>query len=184
MKIKEVMSEAGIFKGLAKGIGQALAPNTMASNAEIPTQTGSRDFEYKGNTYRWLGQQWGVKGPGGYSPASEEVQQQLNALIAPTTPADQPVQTGANFDLNSTLDDTTQYRFDHPEHRAEGISIIVRKDGWYVDKLPKGLRGQMQRDPATRLYKVKQPKNIQKFNDYYNKAADAGRVIEEPADVL
>jgi hypothetical protein len=97
MKIKEVMSEAGIFKGLAKGIGQALAPNTMASNAEIPTQTGSRDFEYKGNTYRWLGQQWGVKGPGGYSPASEEVQQQLNALIAPSGKID----TITNVNLKS-----------------------------------------------------------------------------------
>ena len=63
-------------------------------------------------------------------------------------------------------------------------SIIVRSDGWYLNKLPKSLRGQVQRDKETRLYKVKQPANIQKFNDYYDKAADQKLVIQEPSDLL
>jgi|TARA_R110000822_G_scaffold68404_20_gene166383 hypothetical protein len=87
-------------------------------------------------------------------------------------------------DVNATLDKATQYRFPHPLFRADAVDIIVRSDGWYLNKLPKSLRGQVQRDKETRLYKVKQPANIQKFNDYYDKAADQKLVIQEPSDLL
>jgi hypothetical protein len=96
----------------------------------------------------------------------------------------QTVSGNPNYDVNATLDNTTQYRFPHPLFRADDVDIIVRRDGWYLNKLPKSLRGQVQRDKETRLYRVKQPANIQKFNDYYDKAADQGYVVQEPADVL
>lgn len=183
MKIKELINEAGILKG----IGQALAPNAMRKfDKEIPTQTGSRDFEHKGESYRWLGNKWGVKvGAGRYEPAPEEMQQELNDLASgEVDTTGKTVPGNPNYDVNATLDNTTQYRFPHPLFRADDVDIIVRRDGWYLNKLPKSLRGQVQRDKETRLYRVKQPANIQKFNDYYDKAADQGYVVQEPADVL
>ena len=176
MKIKELTNEAGILKG----IGQALAPNAMRKvDKEIPTQTGSRDFEHKGESYRWLGNKWGVKvGAGRYEPAPEEMQQELNDLASGDVNAPGP------SDINATLDSNTQYRFPHPLFRADDIDIIVRRDGWYLSKLPKSLRGRVQRDKETRLYRVKQPRNIQKFNDYYDKAADSQQLIVEPTDSL
>tara|TARA_Y100000389_G_scaffold194973_1_gene225700 strand:+ start:298 stop:828 length:531 start_codon:yes stop_codon:yes gene_type:complete len=176
MKIKELINEAGLLKSIAKGVGQAIYSPDKSKNIK---QTAIQDFEHKGNSYRWLGDKWGVKvGAGRYEPAPKEMQQELNDL------ASGEGDTPGPSNINATLDSTTQYRFPHPLFRADDVDIIVRRDGWYLNKLPKSLRGQVQRDKETRLYRVKQPANIQKFNDYYDKAADQGYVVQEPADVL
>lgn len=85
-------------------------------------------------------------------------------------------------DISKTLDPYTQYKFEHPDY--PGINVVVRRGKWYLDKLPSTLRGQVQRDKETRMFPVLQPGNIRKFNQYYNDAADMGRVKEEPAVAL
>ena len=85
-------------------------------------------------------------------------------------------------DIKDTLDSGIQYRFANPDY--PGTQIIVRNTGWYIDKLPQQLRGQIRRDKNTGLYPVLQPANIKKYNLYYNQAADAGKVKEEPAAAL
>jgi len=183
MKIKELIHEAGLLKSIAKGVGQAIYSPDKSKNIK---QKAIQDFEHKGNSYRWLGDKWGVKvGARRYEPAPEEMQQELYDLASgKVDTTGQTVPGNPNYDVNATLDNTTQYRFPHPLFRADDVDIIVRRDGWYLNKLPKSLRGQVQRDKETRLYRVKQPANIQKFNDYYDKAADQGYVVQEPADVL
>jgi hypothetical protein len=185
MKIKELIHEAGLLKSIAKGVGQAIYSPDKSKNIK---QKAIQDFEHKGNSYRWLGDKWGVEVgflSGRYKPAPKEMQQELNDLASgEVDTTGQATPGNPNYDVNATLDNTTQYRFPHPLFRADDVDIIVRRDGWYLNKLPKSLRGQVQRDKETRLYRVKQPANIQKFNDYYDKAADQGYVVQEPADVL
>lgn len=181
MKIKELIHEAGLLKSIAKGVGQAIYSPDKSKNIKQKT---IQDFQHKGKWYRWLGNKWGVEVgflSGRYKPAPEEMQQELNDLASGEIDTTGKTVPG---DVNATLDNTTQYRFPHPLFRADDVDIIVRRDGWYLNKLPKSLRGQVQRDKETRLYRVKQPANIQKFNDYYDKAADQGYVVEEPANVL
>ena len=85
-------------------------------------------------------------------------------------------------DIKDTLDANTQYRFPNPDY--PGVQIVVRNNGWFIDRLPPQLRGQIKRDSVTGLYPVLQPANIKKYNQYYNQAADAKRVREEPAAAL
>ncbi len=82
MKIKELIHENGLLKSIAKGVGQAIYSPGKSKNIK---QKAIQDFEHKGNSYRWLGDKWGVKvGAGRYEPAPEEMQQELNSLIAPS----------------------------------------------------------------------------------------------------
>jgi hypothetical protein len=84
MKINEVITEAGFWKG----VGQALAPDTMANwdrnkpmrQAGSGPSSGSFTFKYKGETYTWLGNMWGLKNPatGKFVPAPKDLQDQLN----------------------------------------------------------------------------------------------------------
>jgi hypothetical protein len=92
--------------------------------------------------------------------------------------------SGPADDVKDIVAPDEQYRFSHPDYPGEGINIIVRNTGWYLDKLPQALRGRVKRDSATRLYPVLQPNNIKKYNLYYNQAADANRVRHEPAHSL
>ena len=94
----------------------------------------------------------------------------------PTTPS------GPVADIKDTLDPTKQYRFANPEF--PGTQVVVRNSGWYLDRLPPELRGKVPVDKATKLYPILQPARIQKYNLYYNQAADQNRVKEEPASML
>ena len=89
---------------------------------------------------------------------------------------------GPANDIKDTLDPEMQYRFPHPDY--PGTQIIVRSSGWYIDKLPVELRGQVRRDKTTGLYPVLQPNNIKKYNLFYNQAAENNQVREEPAAAL
>jgi len=188
MKINEIIKE-GILGSLGKGIMRGMAPGATASLGRRLNRA-SGEFDYKGNTVKWLGQQWGVKDPetGKFSVATQQIQNELNQLAttekgktADITP-DLPSRDDELSDIRHSLDNFTQYKFAHPDY--EGINIVVRNDGWYLDKLPKELYGQVQRDKTTRLYPVRQPRNIKKFNDYYDQAADRKQVTQEPAFVL
>lgn len=90
--------------------------------------------------------------------------------------------TGPTDDIKDTLEPGQQYRFPNPDY--PGTQIIVRDSGWYIDRLPQQLRGQIKRDKSTGLYPVLQPANIKKYNQYYDQAAHAGKVRDEPAAAL
>ena len=90
--------------------------------------------------------------------------------------------TGPATDIKDTLEPDTQCRFANPEF--PGTQIIVRNSGWYLDRLPPELRGKVPVDKATRLYPILQPARIRKYNLYYNQAAEALKVKEEPATML
>jgi hypothetical protein len=89
---------------------------------------------------------------------------------------------GPTSDIKDTLDTQMQYRFPNPEF--PGTQIIVRKSGWYLDKLPPELRGEVNVDKTTRLYPVLQTRRIALYNQYYNQAAELGKIKEEPASML
>lgn len=100
------------------------------------------------------------------------------------TPAAGPAATPPEpeADISQTLDNTTQYKFLNPDY--PGTSIIIRKSGYYIDRLPKVLVGQVKKDPKTGLYPVLRPDTIKKYNAYYDQAADRGQVKQEPIHAL
>lgn len=90
---------------------------------------------------------------------------------------------GPEADISKCIDNPNiQYRFMHPEY--PGVEVIIRQTGYYYKQLPAEFRGLVKRDKATGLYPVLRKDNIRKLNDYYNTAADAGRVAEEPISAL
>jgi hypothetical protein len=105
-----------------------------------------------------------------------------NSEMDSTTAIAPTASTGPAADIKDTLDPEMQYRFPNPDY--PGTQIIVRNSGWYIDKLPVELRGQVRRDKTTGLYPVLQPNNIKKYNLYYNQAAENNQVREEPAAAL
>lgn len=114
-------------------------------------------------------------------------QQALDAVEHQLPKADEPEPVAEPAaepepDISQTLDSYTQYRFRHPEY--PGIQIVIRQSGYYLDRLPKGLTGTVKKDKATGLYPVLRQDNIRKYNQYYDVAADMGRVIEEPIAAL
>jgi len=94
----------------------------------------------------------------------------------------QPTATGPETDISRTVPAGMQYKFQNPDN--PGGFIIIRQTGYYVDSLPRNLKGQVRRDKATGLYPVLRPSNIKKYNEYFDKAADAKAVIEEPVHAL
>jgi hypothetical protein len=100
----------------------------------------------------------------------------VSTPTTPTTPL-----TPAT-DIKDTLELGTQYRFPNPEF--PGTQIIVRNSGWYLDRLPRELRGKVSIDKTTKLYPILQTARIQKYNLYYNQAAESGKIKEEPASML
>lgn len=111
-------------------------------------------------------------------------QQTYRAGIVPSSePAPEPTQpAGPEIDISKTVPADTQYKFRNPE--VPGGFIIIRQTGYYVDSLPAALKSQVKRDKATGLYPVLRAENIKKYNEYYNAAADANRVREEPVHAL
>lgn len=111
-------------------------------------------------------------------------QQTYRAGIVPSSePAPEPTQpAGPEIDISKIVPADTQYKFRNPE--VPGGFIIIRQTGYYVDSLPAALKSQVKRDKATGLYPVLRAENIKKYNEYYNAAADANRVREEPVHAL
>ena len=141
-----------------------------------------------GKTYKYTKDGWKFRSTFGWKVASQAKQDELNALAQKgvdgvDTDAEEAPEDGDAYELNAILDDATQFRFPHPKHQNEDVEVIVRRDGWYLNKLPKALRGQVPRE-KNRLYKVRQPANIAKLNQFYDRAAELGYVKEEPADAL
>ena len=104
--------------------------------------------------------------------------------IVPSSQVPQATSTPAApaTDIKDTVPAGKQFRFKNPEN--PGTYIIIRQTGYYVDKLPQNLQGQVKRDKATGLYPVLRAENIAKYNQYYDQAADAKAVIEEPVHAL
>jgi len=140
-----------------------------------------------GKTYKYTNNGWQFRSTFGWKVANQAKQDELNALAQKGADggdsADAEELDGDAYELNAILDDSTQFRFPHPKHQNEDVEVIVRRDGWYLNKLPKALRGQVPRE-KNRLYKVRQPANIAKLNQFYDRAAELGYVKEEPADAL
>lgn len=103
--------------------------------------------------------------------------------INPARSTSEPTQpAGPEIDISKIVPADTQYKFRNPE--VPGGFIIIRQTGYYVDSLPAALKSQVKRDKATGLYPVLRAENIKKYNQYYNAAADANGVREEPVHAL
>lgn len=101
-------------------------------------------------------------------PPSQQVAQNQQAPSAPEE------------DISKIVPAGKQFRFLNPE--LPGSFIIIRQDGYWQDRIPKHLAGQVKK--VNGLYPVQREENIKKFNEFYNQAADTGKVIEEPVHAL
>lgn len=111
-----------------------------------------------------------------------ERERQAQQTAPQTEPAEPPAQDPVT-DIKDTLpNDQTQYRFPWPEDPT--IDIIIRKSGYFMNKLPKELQGLVKKDKASGLYPVLKADNIKKLNQYYDSMANRGRVREEPVHAL
>lgn len=99
---------------------------------------------------------------------------------AAPTPTPVPTPSQPVTDISKTVPPGRQFRFQNPDF--PGSYIIIRQDGYFQDKIPKNLNGQIKK--VNGLYPVLRPDNIKKYNVYYDQAADAGRVKEEPVHAL
>ena len=125
MKINEVVTEAGFWKG----VGQALAPDTMANwdrnkpmrQASSGPSSESYTFKYEGETYTWLGGMWGLQNPatGKFVPAPKELQDQLNVASGSKNAA--PLAGTLNKSSNIPAEVTTPY----------GIKVKKVNGKWY-----------------------------------------------------
>ena len=88
--------------------------------------------------------------------------------------------TSPESDISKLVPDGMQFKFQNPD--LPGSFIIIRQDGYWQDRIPRNLAGQVKK--VNGLYPVLRPENIRKFNSYYNNAADNGRVREEPLHAL
>ena len=128
-----------------------------------------------------------TKGTAAQTQAAAMAQDRQNTyragIVPSSEPAPEPTQpAGPEIDISKTVPADTQYKFRNPE--VPGGFIIIRQTGYYVDSLPAELKSQVKRDKATGLYPVLRAENIKKYNQYYNAAADANRVKEEPVHAL
>ena len=98
------------------------------------------------------------------------------AKVAPSTPT-----SGPTTDIRQTVPNGMQYKFPNPEPNSNN-NIIIRQDGYYVDRIPKQLVGRVRK--VNGLYPVLRQDNIDKFNKYYDLQADRGLVREEPVYAL
>lgn len=164
MKVKDITE--GMWNQIGKSVASGFASGTNAQSLDLK----KRQQELK-NKQSQLGQiKTAVAG-----------QKQAVGQFKPNPERSIAAEPSVS-DIKDTLKPGTQYRFPNPDY--PGTQIIVRDSGWYIDRLPPQLRGQIKRDSATGLYPVLQPTNIKKYNLYYNQAADAGKVKDEPAAAL
>ena len=150
MKINEILAEAGFFKGLAKSI----APDAVNYRDQTkPLRSNSSDesgeVNYKGSTYRWLGQQWGIQNPatGKYQPAPGAIQKELN-FLAQTQSTDQQKNLGGPLKNNNPggvqiiSSDPPMVRFEKKQYTSGiylriGLLIYVSTFGTiYLSRLP------------------------------------------------
>lgn len=114
------------------------------------------------------------------------INQTKNSIVANEIDPEIDKMLSPEGDVSSLVPDGQQVIFDHPVE--SGIKIVIRKDGYFLTGLPSSMppadRARAKRDKATRMYQVTRPENIQQINQYYNDAADAGKVREEPIHTL
>lgn len=166
MKVKDIIEE-GMWSQLGKDVASGFASGTNAQALDVK----KRQQELKAKQAQ-LGQ----------AKTAIASQKQAVGQFKPNPERSVAVSEPSVSDIKDTLDPNMQYRFPNPDY--PGTQIIVRNSGWYIDRLPQQLRGQIKRDSSTGLYPVLQPANIKKYNLYYNQAADAGKVKDEPAAAL
>jgi len=159
MKIKDVISE-GPFDFLQK-LKAARASSQLSQSNREKTASAAAQAQQAQQA----------------QPAQQDTQ------TAPRTEPVEPVAQEPAMDIKDTLpDDQTQYRFSWPEDPT--IDIIIRKSGYFMNKLPQDLRGAVKKDRVTGLYPVLKADNIKKLNQYYDSLANRGRVREEPVHAL
>jgi hypothetical protein len=112
-------------------------------------------------------------------PTTLSTQQAQNNPV--TDPSTQQAQNNPVTDIKQTVPAGFQFRFPNPEPNANN-NIIIRQDGYYVDRIPKSLVGRVKK--VNGLYPVQRQENIDKFNKYYDLQADRGLVKEEPIHAL
>ena len=139
MKINEVITEAGFFKGLAKSIApDAVNYRDQTKPLRSNTSYKSGEVNYKGSTYRWLGQQWGIQNPTTekYQPAPGAIQKELN-FLAQTQPTDQQKNLGGPL-KNNNPGGVQIISSDPPMVRFEKKQYTIGDNGQWV---PVGQRG-------------------------------------------
>ncbi len=165
MKIKDVISE-GPFDFLQKLKAARAGAQRHQSNREKTASAVSQQAQAQAQVQ-----------------AQAQQAQDQSAQTAPRTEPAEPPPNEPAVDIKDTLpDDQTQYRFAWPEDPT--IDIIIRKTGYFMNKLPQDLRGAVKKDRATGLYPVLKADNIKKLNQYYDSLANRGRVKEEPVHAL
>jgi hypothetical protein len=139
MKINEILAEAGFFKGLAKSIApDAVNYRDQTKPLRSNTSYKSGEVNYKGSTYRWLGQQWGIQNPTTekYQPAPGAIQKELN-FLAQTQPTDQQKNPGGPL-KNNNPGGVQIISSDPPMVRFEKKQYTIGDNGQWV---PVGQRG-------------------------------------------
>lgn len=134
-------------------------------------------FYYDVNAGRWI--------DGARQPVSIEMAYSLNQALktAGVKTQKQPSAAGPESDISKIVEPGMQYKFANPEDPT--INIIIRNSGYYYDRLPTELRGgQVKRDRESGMYAVTRPDNIMKINQWYDRLADRGKVIQEPISAL
>ena len=139
MKINDIITEAGFFKGVAKSI----APDAVNYRDQTKPLRSNSSYEsgevnYKGSTYRWLGQQWGIQNPTTekYQPASGAIQKELN-FLAQTQSTDQQKNLGGPL-KNNNPGGVQIISSDPPMVRFEKKQYTIGDNGQWV---PVGQRG-------------------------------------------
>lgn len=169
MKINDIIKEGwqDVAKGVARGVGTGALKAVGAFSPEVSqalAQAGAMK-QRQADTEKY------------------QSQQQVKGMLKPNPARAAQTQTQATTDIRDSLPDTnTQFRFANPTDNT--IAVIIRKDGYYFSKPPQGLQQPIKKDPATGLYPVLRPENIQKINAWYDDAADKKLVTQEPVHAI
>ena len=78
-------------------------------------------------------------------------------------------QSGLRDARTDLPDDQSQFMF--PDQNDKTINIVIRKDGYFLTKLPQQFRGyKINKEPGTNLYRVTNPSIISQINQWYDEA--------------
>lgn len=78
-------------------------------------------------------------------------------------------QSGLRDARTDLPDDQSQFVF--PDQNDKTINIVIRKDGYFLTKLPQQFRGyKINKEPGTNLYRVTNPNIISQINQWYDEA--------------
>jgi hypothetical protein len=180
VKINEIITEASKFgtpiKKAAKSVATALMPQAFrqAAKQRAWRKGGRSNWDsQRAEYYDLMRKKDPVIDPNQMMSQQQQPQQQ------------NPEVAGMEKEIINTLpNNKTQFRFAHPEDM--NVDIIIRPEGYFFTKLPKGqgLEGRVFKDKSLGLFPVKRPQNIKQINAWYDDAADKRMVKEEPIDAL